>query len=182
MLEPAGTGRGNKPIRTGPSHYASEKRRPNRVEPGNMICEKSGTERNRTEPVPSCSTREATRDPLLNGQCAPEDRVNLVVVAALHFNTIRTPPGWFVHVVSFLPNINIKFARAVSCSGKKWSTRIFVTAYEQPRVRRLTTAQRVRTAFDGRLHFAAVASWESESASPQHEKRPRPKKINGGCS
>ena len=52
------------PNRTGPSHDASEKRRPNRVEPGKnhfpnrtepmTFREKSGTETNRTEPVPSC--------------------------------------------------------------------------------------------------------------------------------
>ena len=44
--EPAGTGRGNEPNRTGPSQDTSEKRRPNRVEPGNVI---SRTERNRTD-------------------------------------------------------------------------------------------------------------------------------------
>ena len=32
ILEPAGTGRGNEPKRTGPSHDVSENRRPNRVE------------------------------------------------------------------------------------------------------------------------------------------------------
>ena len=37
ILEPAGTGRGNKPNRSGPSHDAPEKRRPNRVEPGKLI-------------------------------------------------------------------------------------------------------------------------------------------------
>ena len=33
-LEPAGTGCGTEPNRNGPSHDASERRRPNRVEPG----------------------------------------------------------------------------------------------------------------------------------------------------
>ena len=33
ILEPAGTGHGTEPNRTGPSHDASEKRRPNCVEP-----------------------------------------------------------------------------------------------------------------------------------------------------
>ena len=66
ILELAGTGRGTEPNRTGPSHDASEKRRPNRVKPGNSLfrtesnrtdesSKKSGTETNRTEPVPSCS-------------------------------------------------------------------------------------------------------------------------------
>ena len=44
--EPAGTGRGTEPNRTGPSHDASEKRRPNRVEPGNIFVR---TEPNRTD-------------------------------------------------------------------------------------------------------------------------------------
>ena len=43
--EPAGTGRGDEPNRTGPSHDASEKRRPNRVEPENLKFP------NRTEPI-----------------------------------------------------------------------------------------------------------------------------------
>ena len=62
--EPAGTGLGTEPKRTGPSHDGSEKRRPNRVEPGQntfqdrsepnrLIFEKFGTETNRTELVPS---------------------------------------------------------------------------------------------------------------------------------
>ena len=37
ILEPAGTWRGNEPNRTGPSHDASEKRRPNHVELGKII-------------------------------------------------------------------------------------------------------------------------------------------------
>ena len=48
ILESAGTGRGTKPNRTGPSHDASEKRRPNRVESGNKSFR---TEPNRTHQV-----------------------------------------------------------------------------------------------------------------------------------
>ena len=63
--EPAGNGRGIEANRPGPSHGASEKRRPNRVEPGTqpfrtepnrtepMNFKKSGTEKTRTEPAPS---------------------------------------------------------------------------------------------------------------------------------
>ena len=51
ILEPAGTGRGNEPNQTGPSHYGSKIRMPNRVEPGNCIFR---TEPNRTEPM-NCS-------------------------------------------------------------------------------------------------------------------------------
>ena len=43
ILEPAGTGRRNEPNQTGPSHDASEKHRPNRVEPGKINF--------RTEPI-----------------------------------------------------------------------------------------------------------------------------------
>ena len=61
-MEPVGTGRGTEPNRTGSSHDAPEKRRPNRVEPGNIFVrtepnrwtlEKSGPETNRTEAAPS---------------------------------------------------------------------------------------------------------------------------------
>ena len=48
ILEPAGTGRGNEPNRSGPSQDAPEKRRPNRIEPGKLVFR---TEPNRTEPV-----------------------------------------------------------------------------------------------------------------------------------
>ena len=44
--EAEGTGLGNEPNRTGPGHDASEKRRPNRVEPGQITVR---TEPNRTE-------------------------------------------------------------------------------------------------------------------------------------
>ena len=43
--QPAGTGRGTEPNRTGPSHGVSEKCKPNRVESGNK------TFPNRTEPI-----------------------------------------------------------------------------------------------------------------------------------
>ena len=46
ISEPAGTGRRNEPNRTGPSHDASEKRRPNRVESGNYFFR---TKPNRTD-------------------------------------------------------------------------------------------------------------------------------------
>ena len=47
ILEPAGIGRGNEPNRTRSNHDVSEKRRPNRVEPGKIFVR---TEPNRTEP------------------------------------------------------------------------------------------------------------------------------------
>ena len=68
--EPAGTGRGNEPNQIGPSHDASEKRRPNRVEPGNINFRTEPnrtdyfskiTEPKRIEPVPSCLSRERKR-------------------------------------------------------------------------------------------------------------------------
>ena len=46
ILEPAGTGRGTERNRTGPSHDASEKGKPNRIEPGIIIFR---TEPNRTD-------------------------------------------------------------------------------------------------------------------------------------
>ena len=59
---PAGTGRGTEPNRTGRSHDAYEKHRPNRIEPGNYSFRtewnrtgefSKSPEPNRTEPVPS---------------------------------------------------------------------------------------------------------------------------------
>ena len=46
ILEPDGTGLGNEPNRTGPSHKVSKKRRPNRAEPGKSIFR---TKPNRTD-------------------------------------------------------------------------------------------------------------------------------------
>ena len=46
ILEPPGTGRGTEPNRNGPSHGVSEKRKPNRVEPGKIHFR---TEPNRTD-------------------------------------------------------------------------------------------------------------------------------------
>ena len=60
ILQSARIGRRNEPNRAGPSHDASKKPRPNRVEPGNMNFRTEPDRRfveslepNRTEPVPS---------------------------------------------------------------------------------------------------------------------------------
>ena len=57
ILEPAETGRGTEPNRTGPNHDAFKKRRPNCIEPekqmSELIFENYGTETNQTGSVPS---------------------------------------------------------------------------------------------------------------------------------
>ena len=62
VSEPAETVRGTEPNRTGPSHDAPEKRRPNRIEPENYFSDPNRIEpvnfrkvRNRTQPNPTDS-------------------------------------------------------------------------------------------------------------------------------